>query len=68
MRKTTAMLLVALCMLLAYYMGKYAGAEHVILNAQPFILEYVTEPADFCTIYIDYGEPYGIHEYTGFVG
>ena len=52
---------------LMYDAGKRDGAEQAILSAQPFIVEYVEEPADYFTLYIDYGE-YGVHEYTGFVG
>lgn len=62
-----AMLLIGLC-LMSYNAGKIHGAEQVILTAQPFIVEYVEYPAGTFTLYVDYGETYGIHEYTGFVG
>lgn len=51
----------------AYYIGKHDGASEAILYARPFIVEYVEEPSDYFTVYVDYQE-YGVHEYTGFVG
>lgn len=59
--------LVTLAFQFVYNAGKHDGAEELILSAEPFIVEYVEYPADYFTLYIDYGE-YGIHEYTGFVG
>ena len=70
MRKIAIALIIVLIALVFQYVynaGKHDGAEELILYAQPFIVEYVEEPADYFTLYIDYGE-YGIHEYTGFVG
>lgn len=61
-----AMLMIGLC-LMSYNAGKIHGAEQVILTAQPFIVEYVESPQDTFILYIDYGEPYGIEEYTAYV-
>lgn len=79
MRKPILIIIaLAVCLVLAvalgllcrvsYNAGKHDGVTSAILTAQPFIVEYVEEPADYFTLYIDYGENYGIHEYTGFVG
>lgn len=65
-----ALLVIALLFAVAYVYynrGIRKGAEHVILNAQPFIVEYVKSPQDTFTLYVDYGEPYGVEEYTAYV-
>ena len=60
-----AMLMIGLC-LMSYNAGKIHGAEHAILNANPFIVEYPEEGADYFTLYIECdGE---IHEYLGTIG
>ena len=67
MKTIVCVLLIVALMVGAYCIGKHDGASEAILYARPFIVEYVEEPADYFTVYVDYQE-YGVHEYTGFVG
>lgn len=67
MKTIVCVLLIVALVLGAYYIGKHDGASEAILRARPFIVEYVEEPSDYFTVYVDYQE-YGVHEYTGFVG